>query len=78
MTRAPEPEPACDSSLARQTMPRECERPQPSPQHERVQRTGDWDRAVAGPDVVRRLCGDAVVTVVQTADFWRGDNASGR
>ena len=35
-----------------------------SPQHRSVQRTSDWDLAVAGTDVVRQLCGDAVVTVV--------------
>jgi hypothetical protein len=29
-------------------------------------------------DVVRQVCGDAIVTVVETADFWCDDNASGR
>ena len=28
-------------------------------------------------DARPRLCGDAIVAVVQAADFWHGDNASG-
>jgi hypothetical protein len=28
-------------------------------------------------DAARRLCCDAVVTVMQTADFWNGDNPTG-
>ena len=34
--------------------------------------------SVAGTDLVRYLCGDAVVTVVKTANCWCRDNASGR
>ena len=40
-------------------------------------RTSSWRPAVVGTDVVRQLCGDAVVTVVQTADFWNGDDTTG-
>ena len=55
----------CDSSLRAQTM-RSGMRTSvaPPPQHRSVRRTSDWDLAVAGADVVRQLCGDAVVTVV--------------
>jgi hypothetical protein len=33
--------------------------------------------AVSGIDGVRRLRGDAIVAVVQSADFWDGDDATG-
>ena len=33
-------------------------------------------QAVSGIDGVRRLCGDAIVAVVQSADFWDGDDAT--
>ena len=33
--------------------------------------------AVSGIDGVRRLPGDAIVAVVQSADFWDGDDATG-
>jgi hypothetical protein len=47
-----------------------------SAQHRCVERTGG--RSVgAGIAVGRRLRGDAVVAVVQPADFWNGDNATG-
>jgi hypothetical protein len=32
---------------------------------------------VAGIDAAQRLRGDPMVTVMQTADFWKGDNATG-
>jgi hypothetical protein len=47
-----------------------------SPQHRRVQWIG-YAAAVAVIDGAGRLRRDAVVAVVQTADFWNGDNATG-
>ena len=47
-----------------------------SPHHRRVQQTGVRP-AVAVICAERRLRRDAVVAVVQTADFWKGDNAAG-
>jgi hypothetical protein len=31
---------------------------------------------VAGIDAAQWLCGDTVVTVMQPADFWNGDDAT--
>ena len=57
---------------------RECERPHhltPTQESSSHRRLGP---AAAGIDVVGELCGDAAVTVVETADFWCRDDASGR
>ena len=45
-------------------------------QRRRVERTGGRS-AVTAIDAAQRLHGDAVETVMQTADFRNGDNATG-
>jgi hypothetical protein len=47
-----------------------------APQHRRVERTGGTV-GFSWIDAASRLRGDAVVTVMQPADFWNGDNATG-
>jgi hypothetical protein len=54
----------CDSSPRAVDAFGDANRRSTSRQHRSAQRTNDWDLAVAGTDVVRQLCGDAVVTVV--------------
>jgi hypothetical protein len=41
--------------------------------------TGLSERAIVHREMQRRrrLCRDAVVAVIQAADFWNGDNATG-
>jgi hypothetical protein len=47
-----------------------------SAQHRCVERTGGTV-GCGGIGAAQRLRGNAVVTVMQTADFWNGDNATG-
>ena len=41
-------------------------------------RTRECHRSVGERTAIERLCGDAIVTVVQAADLWHRDHPSGR